>query len=75
MRTMKLGGVDVLFVEIISHKSVTLKDTYYQSMVSNMVSNSKFLAVIVAKHSRQNNLLEIIQDLSIVFTRRALCNK
>ena len=64
-----MGGVDVQFVEIISHKSVTLKDTYYQSMVSS----SMLLAVTVVKHSRPNNLLEIMLDWSIVFTRKDFC--
>jgi hypothetical protein len=64
-----MGGVDVQFVEIILHKSVALKDTFYQSMVSS----SMFLAVTLAKYSRPNNHLEIIQDLSTVITRKDFC--
>ena len=66
-----MEGLNAQFVKDSSHKSVTLKDTYYQSIV---ILNNMLLAVAAAKHLRPNNPWETIQDLSIVFTKIMLIN-
>ena len=65
MRSLKMEDPNARFVKKSPPESVTQKDTYYQSIVK---SNSKPLAVTVAKHSNPNNPLETTQDYIITCT-------